>query len=36
MNDLISYALAACIGSFLGIIIGEFIFIPYLKKKLNK
>lgn len=36
MNDPISYALAACLGSLLGVTIGEFIFIPYLKKKINK
>ena len=36
MNDPITYLFTACIGSFLGVTFAEFVFIPYLKKKLNK
>jgi hypothetical protein len=36
MNDPITYAISACLGSALGIILAEFVLIPYLKKKINK
>ena len=36
MTDPILNLIASCLGSLLGVTIGEFIFIPYLKKKINK